>query len=50
MKLGGKRCLVGGIGKRPAAFLEALGLGPDVFTNPQCQCKPIIPKKKQQNR
>ena len=50
MVLGGKRHMVGGIGKRPAAFLEALGLEHDVFTNPQCQCIPIIPRKAQQNR
>ena len=50
MVLGGKRHVVGGIGKRAAAFLEALGLEPDVFINPQCRCTPIIPKKTQQNR
>lgn len=30
---------------RQSAFLSALGLDSQVFRDPRCQCKPIIPKK-----
>jgi transposase len=32
-------------GIKQLAFISALGLTPDVFINPTCRCKPIIPRK-----
>jgi len=44
-RIGGSRWLLSALGPTPLAFLTALGLGPTVFTDPPCQCVPIIPVK-----
>ena len=44
-RVGGSRWLLRGPGPTPLAFLHALGLGPTAFTDPHCQCVPIIPVK-----
>jgi transposase len=49
-RIDGQRHLLCGPETEQTAFLEALGLGPPVFTNPHCQCKPIIPSRQASNR
>ena len=48
--VGGQRLMLHGPGRRQMAFLEALGLGPPVFVDPNCKCTPIIPRRLAPNR
>jgi len=43
--LHGRRAMLRGPGARQMAFLEALGLPPEVFTDQSCRCVPIIPHR-----
>jgi transposase len=44
-RIGKRRSLLCPPGKRPMAFLIAMGLDSSVFIDPQCRCTPIIPQK-----
>lgn len=49
-KIGDQRYLLCGPETSQTAFLNALGVGPPVFTNPRSQCLPIIPSRRAAKR